>query len=50
MKKLVIFITLVIAVGFNSFAIEAKDTANTVTISGIVKNTRWYREFESAKY
>ena len=49
MKKLVIFITLVIAVGFNSFAIEAKDTANTVTISGIVKNTRWYREYDYLK-
>ena len=49
MKKLVIFITLVIAVVFNSFAIEAKDTANTVTISGIVKNTRWYREYDYLK-
>ena len=42
MKKLIIFVTLVIAVVFNSFAIEAKDTANTVTIKGIVKNTYNY--------
>ena len=49
MKKLIIFVTFVIAVVFNSFAIEAKDTANTVTIKGIVKNTRRFMMYNYLK-